>query len=298
MGPVYGERSSMVRAKDCGSLGWGFESPRSPQRGLQCEHEEKDMHYNGVFNRSLVVSMICHACLGLIFFFITFPHHIPKFKVIEISIVKLPEKEEPKILKHKVVERKVIGGVKKEAELTPRRIIKKPILSPKPKVVQEVKEIITPTTIPPISGGIEEKESHDKIHIAKAVSKEGISSQVEEGKILQENSITTSHIPTEEETLGPYIYITGPASKRKALYQPKFKPPYWLEKSGHSLRGKLKMYVLPDGSVDKVEIEESFGYPEIDRLASATIYKWRFYKLPPNVERIDWGIVIITIRLE
>jgi TonB family protein len=261
------------------------------------------MHYNRVFDLSLLISITLHACLGLIFFFITFPHHTPIFKTIEISIVKLPEKKESKILKPKVAKRKVIGVVKKRPKLRPRKSptpVKKAILPPKPKVVQEVKEVITPTTIPTIFGGVEKDEVHGKIHIAKATPDEGIT-PAKEGKTLQEGLIPKLDVAREEgkeESAGPYIYISGPASKRKALYQPKFKPPYWLERSGQSVHGKLKIWVLPDGSVDKVEIEESFGYAEIDRLARSTIYKWRFYKLPPNIKRVDWGIVTITIRLE
>jgi TonB family protein len=228
---------------------------------------------------------------------------MPIFKTIEISIVKLPEKEEVKILKPKVAKRKVIGAIKKRPKLIPRKTpttIKKPTLPPKPKVVPEVKEVITPTTLPTIAGGLEKDEAHGKIHIAKAIPNEGIS-QAEERKTSQAGLTAQLDVTAEEgkeESTGPYIYISGPASKRKALYQPTFKPPYWLERRGQSVHGKLKIWVLPDGSVDKVEIEESFGYAEIDRLARTAIYKWRFYKLPPNIKRVDWGIVTITIRLE
>jgi len=242
--------------------------------------------------------------MAIIFFFITSIYHPSIFKPIEISIVNLPEKEESKTLKPKVEKSKMIGIVKRSIELKAKKIPNyKPIIPPsiKYQAGQEVRKIIPPITIPPASVGVKKNEFHDEIPIAKAIHKEGIS-QTEEEKSSQVTSPTPySEVNTkgsDEGSRGPYIYISGPASERKVLYQPKFKPPYWLEKSGQSIRGKFKIWVLPDGSVDKVEIEESFGYAEIDKIAKDTVYKWRFFKLPSNINRIDWGIVIITIRLE
>ncbi len=264
------------------------------------------MYYTRAFNNSLFISITFHACLGLFFFFIMFPHPLPIFKIIEISIVKLPEKEEIKVVEYKpkIIKRRVIGAVKKEPELklkkTPKSIEKPIVWTPvKPNVVQKVAEVITPVTIPPAPGGLEKNEFHGEIPIPKAVTNEEIS-QSEEGKGSRVISTPPSNEEIkdgEEESIGPYIYISGPASKRKALYQPKFEIPLWLEQKGQSIHGKLGIWVLPDGSVDKVEIEESFGYAEIDRLAQSTVYKWRFYKLPPNVKTTDRGIVTIAIQL-
>lgn len=262
------------------------------------------MFYNREFERSLFISITFHTCLAIIFFFITFHHRLPSLETIEISIVKLPEKEEPKIIKPKIREKKIIIPIKKESRLKAKEPIKPTqqlIVPASPKVMQDVKEIITPPSISPIPpGGIEKNEFQGDIPVPKAEVKEEIS-QTQEGKTLQVSSIPPSTITPkdgEEQGHGPAIYITGPASKRKPLYQPLFKLPYWVEKRGQSLQGKLEIWVLPDGSVDRVEIDESFGYAEIDRLAQTTIYKWRFYKLPPDVERIERGIVFIAIRLE
>lgn len=260
------------------------------------------MFLNRVFDRSLLISITFHACLGIIFYFVTFPYHLPKFKIIEISIVKLPEKKEPEILKPKpiVQKRKILGVVEEKPTIKDKPIKKSIVTRAKPQVVQEVKEIITPTTIPPAAIGIKKNEGVSEMTAAKEITGEGIS-QTEAEKGLPGASIPASIGETkgrEEESRGPDVYISGPASKRKALYQPKFKLPSWLEKTGQSLEGKLNIWVLPDGSVDRVEIEKSFGYAEIDRLAQSAIYKWRFYKLPPDVKRTDMGVVIITIRLE
>ncbi|MEW6095689.1 MAG: TonB family protein [bacterium] len=266
------------------------------------------MHYNRVFERSLLISISFHACVGIVFFFITFTHKLPTFKPLEISIVKLPEKEKPEILKPKpeVKKKMIIGAVKRSPKIKAKKSpedIKKTIVSTpiKSNDVQNVRKIIPPITIPPAPGGLEKDELHGEIPVTKTESNEGIS-ETEKENDSQLNSLpspTNVEIKdSEEESTGPYVYISGPASKRKALYQPKFNLPYWLEKRGQSVHGKLKIWVLPDGSVDKVEIEESFGYAEIDKLARDAVYKWRFYKLPYDVKRIDWGIVTISIRLE
>ncbi|MEW6609929.1 MAG: energy transducer TonB [bacterium] len=259
------------------------------------------MHYDTVFNRSLIISTTFHICIVIIFFFITFHPPIPLFKTIEISIVRLPEKEEPKpeILKPKIM-KKISGVVKEKSRLKVKKLpqpIKKPIIPPpiKSTGIQEVKEIITP--LPSAPGGTKIDDFHGEVPVPKSTTPQEIISTGE--KDTQVSSI----LPPQEgkkdgETIGPYIHIGGPAGERKVLYQPKFKIPYWLEKSGQSIKGKLKIWVLPDGSIDKVELDESFGYAEIDRLAQSAVYKWRFYKLPSDIKRIDWGTVIITIKLE
>lgn len=262
------------------------------------------MFYTRAFNNSLFISTTFHVCLAIIFFFITFSHHSPIFKTIEISILTLPEKEEPEVLKPepKIRKQRIPEAIKKRSEPKIKKSpksIKEPVEPIKPKVVQEVKEMITPIPIPSAPGGMVKDELHKEIPMAKGVVNEGIS-QTEKGKALQVSSTpppSSVEIDEEEESTRPYV-VTGPAAKRKAVYQPKFNTPYWLEKRGQSLHGKLKIWVLPDGSVDKVEIDESFGYAEVDKLAQSTVYRWRFYKLPPGVTKVDWGIVTIHIRLE
>ncbi|MFH1563644.1 MAG: hypothetical protein ABIF11_09585 [Nitrospirota bacterium] len=261
------------------------------------------MFYNRVFERSLGVSIFFHICLAIIFFFITFPRHLPIFKTIEISMIELPQSEQP-VLKHKPVKSRRIGAIKRKQELKLKRIpesVKKLIVPYKPMVVKEVKEIITPIPLPPAPAGIERNEFHGEIPVPKGVTKAEVP-YVGEGKSSPGSLVPPPNAGTkygdDAETTGPNIYISWPASARKALYQPKFKIPEWLEKRGQSLHGKLKIWVLPDGSVDRVEIEEDFGYAEINRLAQSSVYKWRFLKLPPHEERIDWGIVAIAINLE
>ncbi|MDI6736521.1 MAG: TonB family protein [bacterium] len=261
------------------------------------------MFYNRIFERSLCVSVFFHICLAIIFFFVTFPQHLSLLKTIEISMIELPGSEQP-VLKHKPIESRRIGAIKRKPELKLKRTpesIKKPIVPYKPMVVKEVKQIITPIPLPPAPVGIEKNEFHGEIPVPKGVTNTEVH-HVEEGKTSQGSSIPPPNAGAkygnDKETTGPNIYISGPASARKALYQPKFSIPSWLEKRGQSLQGKLKIWVLPDGSVDRVEIEESFGYAEIDRLAQSSVYKWRFYKLPPHEERIDWGSISIAINLE
>lgn len=262
------------------------------------------MFYDRIFERSLGVSISFHICVAIIFFFITFPQHLPIFKTIEISMIELPGSEQP-VLKHKPIKSRRIGAIKRRPELKLKRTPKttnKPIIStPVKPMVQEVKELKTPIPISPAPAVVKRDEFHGDIPVPKSGINEGIS-QTGEGKTPQVSSIPPTVTGTrdgdDDETTGPNIYISGPASARKALYQPKFNIPPWLEKKGQSLHGKLKIWVLPDGSVDRVEIEESFGYAEIDRLAQSSVYKWRFYKLPPREERIDWGIVAVAINLE
>lgn len=92
----------------------------------------------------------------------------------------------------------------------------------------------------------------------------------------------------------PYYHLEGPAAVgRGIVYQELMPVPKWVEEEGRSLRGKLRFWVLPSGEVDRVLVEETFGYPQIDDLAIRTIRRWRFTKGQDEA----WGLVSIRIQL-
>lgn len=91
-----------------------------------------------------------------------------------------------------------------------------------------------------------------------------------------------------------YYQLEGPAGiDRRVVYQELVSIPRWVEEKGKSLRGKLKFWVLPSGEVDRVLVEETFGYPEIDDLIARTFRRWRFSK----ADNESWGLVSIRIQL-
>lgn len=91
--------------------------------------------------------------------------------------------------------------------------------------------------------------------------------------------------------------VTGPVSTRKILYMKKFSLPNWVEEKGVSLKGRLKFSVRPNGEVFEVKVLNSFGFPEIDKLASRMLQNWRFEKLLDE-EKVQWGEVDIKIQLK
>ncbi|MDI6785852.1 MAG: energy transducer TonB [bacterium] len=92
--------------------------------------------------------------------------------------------------------------------------------------------------------------------------------------------------------------ISGPISLRKVLYQEGFKIPSWVEKEGLNLQGRFRFWVLSNGYVDRVSIEESFGDRRIDSLASSAISKWRFSRLSNYLKnQEEWGLIDIKILL-
>ncbi|HAW50458.1 TPA: hypothetical protein DCX16_05885 [bacterium] len=94
---------------------------------------------------------------------------------------------------------------------------------------------------------------------------------------------------------GSGIEITGQVARRQILYQEGFRLPEWVERRGVSLEGKFKLWVLPDGSVDRVLLEKSFGYRELDSLAISSISRWRFVRIQGTYE--EWGFAVVKIKL-
>jgi len=106
-------------------------------------------------------------------------------------------------------------------------------------------------------------------------------------------------IPSPEVVSSVKVEVSGEVTERPVLYQKGFKIPEWVEKKGFSLSGEFRFWVLPDGSVDRVSVERSFGYPSLDSLASSAILRWRFQSLPKNIGyREEWGVANIRIKLK
>lgn len=266
---------------------------------------------------SLIISTIIHALIAFILFFFTVSHHPPLPKFIEVSLLELPSTplteeiniESPK--KEKIYKktrikriRVEIGKQKPQLETSKREVLASRVQPGLENKEQINKRIDTAPQLPQDGGLKYEGRSSGDIPFVPPAPKQGL---IKEGS-QEGNKTNISDIePQKDSEIGkgekienhdPYLYITGPASSRKAIYKPNFCIPKWLEEKGQSLIGRFRFWVLPNGEVDRVIIEQTFGDARVDNLAVSTLSRWRFYKLPPDETRIDWGIVTIKIRLE
>lgn len=268
-------------------------------------------------NISLIISAIIHALIAFILLFFTVSHHpyLPKF--IEVSLLELPSTpltEEIRIElpnKEKIYKKRrikkiqvKIGEQKPQIETSKREVLASRV-QPWLENKEQINKKIDTTPQLPEDGGLKyEGRSSGDIPVVQSSPKEGL---IKEGA-QEGNKTNVTDIEPQKgsepdkgekiENQDPYLYIIGPASSRKAIYNPNFRIPKWLEEKGQSLIGRFRFWVLPNGEVDRVIIEQTFGDARVDNLAISTLSRWRFYKLPPDETRIDWGIVTIKIRLE
>jgi len=62
---------------------------------------------------------------------------------------------------------------------------------------------------------------------------------------------------------------------------------------------RLKFWVLPDGLVNRVEVTQTTGYPDLDQIASQAMKKWLFELLSPQEKQIvQWGTITLKFKLE
>jgi len=62
---------------------------------------------------------------------------------------------------------------------------------------------------------------------------------------------------------------------------------------------RLKFWVLPDGLVNRVEVTQTTGYPDLDQIASQAMKKWLFEPLSPKEKQIvQWGTITLKFKLE
>ena len=90
--------------------------------------------------------------------------------------------------------------------------------------------------------------------------------------------------------------IYGPGGKREVLSKVLPVYPGWAEEKGVECTLSLKLWILPDGSVERVEVEKSSGHPRIDLLSAESAKKWRFN--PVSTSEKVWGILPLKFQLQ
>ena len=90
--------------------------------------------------------------------------------------------------------------------------------------------------------------------------------------------------------------IYGPGGSRQVLSKILPVYPDWAEEEGVECALLLKLWILPDGSVEKVEVEKSSGYPRIDLVSAESAKKWRFN--PVSTSEKVWGVLPLKFQLQ
>lgn len=258
-------------------------------------------------NRPLVASIIIHLIIAMLFWFIVIKPPKQIQRLIEVSLIELPVfnmQELPPELE----------------PIKPKRVRvrekMKDIPFIKPQIRQDYQEVSPKDTIPnpkqivslpikmekPLSLPVE-----SPINKVVAEEKHDVSLPVARFPELPKTDAIIARVPAAIAPSPPVPHFAKGSSiqieglgKRRVKYQPMFKLPISVEEKGVSLNGSLKFWVSPDGSIDRVEVIKTFGYSEVDSLACATVYRWRFEELSEeegDSQSSDWGVVRFRIQL-
>jgi len=93
--------------------------------------------------------------------------------------------------------------------------------------------------------------------------------------------------------------IGGPVSRRGIVRRVYPQYPRWAEEAGVSGEVRLRFWVLPDGLVNRVEVTQTTGYPDLDQIASQAMKKWLFEPLSSQEEQVvQWGTITLKFKLE
>ena len=131
------------------------------------------------------------------------------------------------------------------------------------------------------------------------------SSEISLGKIINLKIEMPFPKPEIREGLlsgkGKASLIYGPGGSRRLLFQPLPKYPEWAEKEGIECSLELKLWILPSGNVESVEVIKSSGYPEIDLLCQNVVKTWLFEEVHPVGAKGKgkvWGILPLKFLLK
>jgi len=100
---------------------------------------------------------------------------------------------------------------------------------------------------------------------------------------------------TKQLSLSRNTFISGEIKNREILHQEFPVVPRWLEEKGIEAEVTIRFVVNPDGEVgNKLFIEKTSGYAELDRLAMETLKKFLFAPLPLTVRQVEQkGTIVI-----
>ncbi len=75
--------------------------------------------------------------------------------------------------------------------------------------------------------------------------------------------------------------------------------PDWAKKQGIEATVRFHLTVLPNGLLkDELELEQTSGYRELDRVVYEALIQWEFEPLPPELPQVDQsGIITFTFSL-
>ncbi len=95
-------------------------------------------------------------------------------------------------------------------------------------------------------------------------------------------------------------FITGEVEGRELLHREYPEIPRWLEEKGVEAEVVLRFVVNPDGEVgDRIIVQKTSGYAELDRLAVAALKKFIFAPLPLTVKQAEQsGTIAIRFTLK
>lgn len=94
------------------------------------------------------------------------------------------------------------------------------------------------------------------------------------------------------------IEISGPLAHRKIIVLAPPGYPDWAKQQGIEAEVSIRFFVSSDGHVlERMLIERTSGYKEIDDLAMESLKKWVFVAISDN-EEDQWGIVTFRFKLK
>jgi protein TonB len=97
------------------------------------------------------------------------------------------------------------------------------------------------------------------------------------------------------QTIGEPV---GPVSDRGVLHRVLPEYPAWAEERGVTGIVQLYFTVTNAGEVHpNVRVEQTSGYPDLDRVAVEALKKWRFSSLPASNETRQWGRITFSFSI-
>jgi len=153
----------------------------------------------------------------------------------------------------------------------------------------------TPLDLPEVDTGVSSEVSEAAAPETEIERRDTfISREVERARPGRPDRIGVLDNPGDD----PGEVITGPVARRNILRKATPLYPAWAEETGIEGEVRLRFWVTPEGSVSRVVLESTSGYPDFDSRAMEAVKKYLFSPIPSDENPEEqWGRITVKYRL-
>ncbi|GAB6072863.1 hypothetical protein JCM14244_12400 [Venenivibrio stagnispumantis] len=234
----------------------------------------------------VLVSLNIHVFLFLILFFFPFKYFQNQIQEKPIIITVEEIKEEKQKIEEEIKIKKVIEEKKIDKKEIAQKNIAKEEKSEKTQKPETKNRLAS-------NKKIEVEAKNEKIEEEESPLLAKILANDKKSKVEESTAIKKTELSFGEKLSNIGKNVEGTATGREVIYRP---PPPKIKTSIIQPSVRAKLWINPDGNVEKVELLTITSDVELNNQIINYLKRWKFNKIPEN--KTQWATITINFAVE